>query len=70
MTPLASAPSNEKVKIGTERRADRSLEPNKGDKLFTRNRNRTFKHLKKLDKLAKGESGCFLDACSIKTVST
>ena len=69
MTALASAPSNEKVKIGTERRADRALEPNKGDELFIRDRNWTFKDLK-LDKLEKGESGCFVDACLMKTVMT
>jgi hypothetical protein len=38
-------------------KTDRELEQDKGDELFLRNRNRTAKDWKKLDKLTKGESG-------------
>jgi hypothetical protein len=38
-------------------KTDRELELDKGDELFLRNRNMTAKDWKKLDKLAKGESG-------------
>jgi hypothetical protein len=37
-------------------KTDRELEQDKGDELFLRNRNRTAKDWKKLDKLTKGES--------------
>jgi hypothetical protein len=38
-------------------KTDRELELDKGDELFLRNRNMTAKDWRKLDKLAKGESG-------------
>src|SRR5258708_5082872 len=43
-------------------KTDRELELNKGDELFIRNRNRTARDWKKLDKLAKGESGHLFDS--------
>jgi hypothetical protein len=42
-------------------KTDREMELDKGDEFFLRNRNRTAKDWKKLDKLAKGESGYFVD---------
>jgi hypothetical protein len=46
-------------------KTDREMELDKGDEFFMRNRNRTAKDWKKLDKLTKGESGYFVDACLI-----
>jgi hypothetical protein len=43
-------------------KTDRELEQDKGDELFLRNRNRTAKDWKKLDKLTKGESGHLFDS--------
>jgi hypothetical protein len=46
-------------------KTDRELELDKGDELFLRNRNRTAKDWKKLDKLTKGESGHIFDSYSM-----
>jgi hypothetical protein len=46
-------------------KTDRELELDKGDELFLRNRNRTAKDWKKLDKLTKGESGHLFDPYSM-----
>jgi hypothetical protein len=43
-------------------KTDRELELDKGDELFLRNRNRTAKDWKKLDKLTKGESRHLLNS--------
>jgi hypothetical protein len=41
-------------------KTDRELELDKGDELFLRNRNMTANDWRKLDRLAKGESGLFI----------
>jgi hypothetical protein len=43
-------------------KTDRETELDKGDEFFIRNRNRTAKDWKKIDRLTKGESGYFVDA--------
>ncbi|KAI0304446.1 hypothetical protein B0F90DRAFT_1256637 [Multifurca ochricompacta] len=49
----SSSPNTQVLSIA---KTDRELELDKGDELFIRNRNRTAKDWKKLDKLVKGES--------------
>jgi hypothetical protein len=49
-------------------KTDREMELDKGDELFLRNRNRTAKDWKKLDRLGKGESGYLVDAYLITLV--
>jgi hypothetical protein len=44
-------------------KTDREMELDKGDEFFLRNRNRTAKDWRKLDKLTKGESGHLFDSC-------
>ena len=46
-------------------KTDRELELDKGDELFLRNRNRTAKDWKKLDKLTNSESGHLFDTYSV-----
>ena len=48
-------------------KTDRDLEQDQGDELFLRNRNRTAKDWKKLDKMTKGESGHLFDLYSNDT---
>jgi len=57
--------SSSTIQAASLAKTDRELEQDKGDEFFLRNRNRTAKDWKKLDKMTKGESGHLFNLYSV-----